>query len=201
MKNDIKISPSILSADFSKLGEEIKLLEKENEMQNEGTNITRYDDAADIFAREGLPKLVLNEIKPNEIKAGQETANINNKELPIKFKESKSANNNQVLNTMQELDKKANEARVKFSKAFDLNKDFNKIIENRFHNISLSILTGPTFADEVAKKKPAAAIVANKEIDVATSICKLFHNSNLRLYQILIVNLPIEIQHLRAQNF
>jgi len=28
MKNDIKISPSILSADFSKLGEEIKLLEK-----------------------------------------------------------------------------------------------------------------------------------------------------------------------------
>ena len=59
---------------------------------------------------------------------------------------------------------------------------FNKIVENRFHNISLSILTGPTFADEIAKNKPAAAIVANKEIDVATSICELFHNSNLRLY-------------------
>ena len=59
---------------------------------------------------------------------------------------------------------------------------FNEIVENRFHNISLSILTGPTFADEIAKNKPAAAIVANKEIDVATSICKLFHNSNLRLY-------------------
>ena len=59
---------------------------------------------------------------------------------------------------------------------------FNEIVENRFHNISLSILTGPTFADEIAKNKPAAAIVANKEIDVATSICELFHNSNLRLY-------------------
>ena len=59
---------------------------------------------------------------------------------------------------------------------------FNKIVENRFHNISLSILTGPTFADEIAKNKPAAAIVANKEIDVANSICELFHNSNLRLY-------------------
>ena len=102
-----------------------------NLILNEGTNITRYDDAADIFAREGLPKLVLNEIKPNEIKASQKTANINNKELPSKFKKSKSANNNQVLNTMQELDKKADEARVNFSKAFDLNKDFNKIIENK----------------------------------------------------------------------
>ncbi len=61
-------------------------------------------------------------------------------------------------------------------------KTFNEIVENKFHNILLSILTGPTFADEIANKKPAAAIVANKDIDIATSICELFHNSNLRLY-------------------
>ena len=59
---------------------------------------------------------------------------------------------------------------------------FNEIIENKFHNILLSILTGPTFADEIANNKPAAAIVANKEINLANSICELFHNSNLRLY-------------------
>ncbi len=70
------------------------------------------------------------------------------------------------------------------SKGFATNKGktFNEIIENKFHNILLSILTGPTFADEIANKKPAAAIVANKQINVANSICELFHNSNLRLY-------------------
>ena len=55
-------------------------------------------------------------------------------------------------------------------------------MENEFPNILLSILTGPTFADEIANKKPATAVVANKDINQAKSICKLFHNSNLRLY-------------------
>ena len=130
-----KVYTKLIDASVSKGGAGLRSDGRRNNdgnlILNEGTNITRYDDAADIFAREGLPKLVLNEIKPNEIKASQKTANINNKELPIKFKKSKSANNNQVLNTMQELDKKADEARTMFSKAFDLNKDFNKIIENK----------------------------------------------------------------------
>ena len=61
-------------------------------------------------------------------------------------------------------------------------KTFPQIANDQFPNIKLSILTGPTFADEVAKKLPAAAIIANKNINDAQSICKLFHNSNLRLY-------------------
>ena len=61
-------------------------------------------------------------------------------------------------------------------------KTFSQIANDQFPNIKLSILTGPTFADEVAKKLPAAAIIANKNINDAQSICKLFHNSNLRLY-------------------
>ena len=70
------------------------------------------------------------------------------------------------------------------SKGFATNKGktFSEIVENEFPNILLSILTGPTFADEIANKKPATAVVANKDINQAKSICKLFHNSNLRLY-------------------
>ncbi len=59
---------------------------------------------------------------------------------------------------------------------------FSEISENQFPNIKLSILTGPTFADEIANNQPAAAIVANKNIYYAECICKLFHSSNLRLY-------------------
>ena len=59
---------------------------------------------------------------------------------------------------------------------------FCEIAEDQFPNLKLSILTGPTFADEIANKQPAAAIVANKNINSAKSICELFHNSNLRLY-------------------
>ena len=47
---------------------------------------------------------------------------------------------------------------------------------------NLSILTGPTFADEIANNQPAAAVIANKVIEQANSICELFHHSNLRLY-------------------
>ena len=48
--------------------------------------------------------------------------------------------------------------------------------------MNLSILTGPTFADEIANNQPAAAVIANKVIEQANSICELFHHSNLRLY-------------------
>ena len=61
-------------------------------------------------------------------------------------------------------------------------KTFCDIAEDQFPDLRLSILTGPTFADEIANKQPAAAIVANKNINSAKSICELFHNSNLRLY-------------------
>ena len=59
---------------------------------------------------------------------------------------------------------------------------FSEVVESDFPNMNLSILTGPTFADEIANNQPAAAVIANKVIEQANSISKLFHNSNLRLY-------------------
>ena len=70
------------------------------------------------------------------------------------------------------------------SKGFATNKGetFSEVVESDFPKMTLSILTGPTFADEIANNQPAAAVIANKDIEKANSICKLFHNSNLRLY-------------------
>ena len=70
------------------------------------------------------------------------------------------------------------------SKGFATNKGetFSEVVESNFPKMILSILTGPTFADEIANNQPAAAVIANKDIEKANSICKLFHNSNLRLY-------------------
>ena len=59
---------------------------------------------------------------------------------------------------------------------------FCDIAEDQFPDLKLSILTGPTFADEIANNQPAAAIVANKDVNSAQTLCELFHNSNLRLY-------------------
>ena len=70
------------------------------------------------------------------------------------------------------------------SKGFATNKGetFSEVVESDFPNMNLSILTGPTFADEIANNQPAAAVIANKVIEQANSICELFHHSNLRLY-------------------
>ena len=70
------------------------------------------------------------------------------------------------------------------SKGFATNKGdtFSEVVESGFPKMTLSILSGPTFADEIANNQPAAAVIANKDIEKANSICKLFHNSNLRLY-------------------
>ena len=70
------------------------------------------------------------------------------------------------------------------SKGFATNKGetFIEVVECDFPKMTLSILTGPTFADEIANNQPAAAVIANKDIEKANSICNLFHNSNLRLY-------------------
>ena len=70
------------------------------------------------------------------------------------------------------------------SKGFATNKGetFIEVVESDFPKMTLSILTGPTFADEIANNQPAAAVIANKDIEKANSICNLFHNSNLRLY-------------------
>ena len=57
---------------------------------------------------------------------------------------------------------------------------FNEIVENKFHNILLSILTGPTFA-EIANNKLPAAIVLLKRL-IWPIYSRIICNSNLRLY-------------------
>ena len=60
---------------------------------------------------------------------------------------------------------------------------FNEIIKDQFPTLKTGILTGPTFADEIANNLPAAAVLASNDIILANSICSLFQNSCLRLYQ------------------
>jgi glycerol-3-phosphate dehydrogenase (NAD(P)+) len=62
-------------------------------------------------------------------------------------------------------------------------KTFNEIIKDEFPTLKTGILTGPTFADEIANNLPAAAVLASNDIALANSICSLFQNSCLRLYQ------------------
>tara|TARA_B110000971_G_scaffold79798_1_gene81960 strand:- start:5499 stop:6308 length:810 start_codon:yes stop_codon:yes gene_type:complete len=60
---------------------------------------------------------------------------------------------------------------------------FNEIIKDQFPTLKTGILTGPTFADEIANNLPAAAVLASNDVVFANSICSLFQNSCLRLYQ------------------
>ena len=90
-----------------------------------------------------------------------------------------------VIKSIKEIVSFNNKANIAItSKGFANNsgKLFNEIIKEQFPSIKLSVLTGPTFADEIAKYQPAAAIVASEDLTNARSICELFHNSNLRLY-------------------
>ena len=71
-----------------------------------------------------------NFIDPAYNKAIAKPALINNNKLPVTQKLSKSELfNNKVLNKMKTLDVEAQDARIKFSKSKNLNKDFNDIIE------------------------------------------------------------------------
>ena len=55
----------------------------------------------------------------------------NNSKLPNEFKLTGEFNNQQVLDEMAEIDNDSQESELKFSKALDLDKDFNDIIENK----------------------------------------------------------------------
>jgi hypothetical protein len=102
----------------------------------ESTKPTRYEAATKAIANAGLPPLILtdaiaptNETKVKLSKSKSKAAVKNNLELPKSQRLPKGSTNEQVLNKMQELDNKANEARIKYSKSQDLNEDFNNIIE------------------------------------------------------------------------
>ena len=70
------------------------------------------------------------------------------------------------------------------SKGFANNKGetFPEIILKKFKNLNFGVLTGPTFADEVAKNLPSAALIASKNENFAKQISSLFFNTSLRLY-------------------
>ena len=64
-------------------------------------------------------------------KSVNEASKSNNKMLPESQRLKGDFTNQDVLNKMRELDDKQREAQISFSKKFDLNKDFNDIIENK----------------------------------------------------------------------
>ena len=59
---------------------------------------------------------------------------------------------------------------------------FSEIISKKYPNLTYGILTGPTFASEVAKNLPSAAIIASDSEIFSKNISTLFSNSCLRLY-------------------
>ncbi len=59
---------------------------------------------------------------------------------------------------------------------------FTEIISKKYPNLIYGILTGPTFASEVAKNLPSAAIIASNNKIFRKNISSLFSNSCLRLY-------------------
>jgi glycerol-3-phosphate dehydrogenase (NAD(P)+) len=135
------------------------------------TNINNH--ISKRFPQTKLSPLIKASIDNNEI--------VKNCDLIFITTESKRVLN--VINQIALLSKK-NTHVVITSKGFANNKGktFSEVVQSDFPKLALSILSGPTFADEIANSQPAAAVVANKEIEKANSICELFHNSNLRLY-------------------
>lgn len=49
-------------------------------------------------------------------------------------------------------------------------------------NISLAVISGPTFAKEVAMKQPGAVTVASKDNDFANDVALALHNDHFRAY-------------------
>jgi glycerol-3-phosphate dehydrogenase (NAD(P)+) len=56
------------------------------------------------------------------------------------------------------------------------------IVETLPGNIALAILSGPTFAKEIAAGEPAAVVIASGDITVAEEIQRAFSTPSLRLY-------------------
>ena len=59
---------------------------------------------------------------------------------------------------------------------------FPEVIFKKYPQLTFGVLTGPTFADELARNLPAAALIASKNKLLAENVSRLFFNSSLRLY-------------------
>lgn len=58
----------------------------------------------------------------------------------------------------------------------------NEIVEDMLPNVKFALLTGPSFAKEVAAKLPTAVVIASKDIGYAKYVQELFSNENFRCY-------------------
>ena len=104
---------------------------------------------------ETMVDYAIDEARQKALEKSQEKAKIfNEKILPpvIDAKFSKSTLNQEVLNEMEILDNEAQDARIKFSKSKNLNKDFNDIIE-RSTGIGTEKIYGKTKARAVGADK------------------------------------------------
>ena len=117
---------------------------------------------------------------PNLIKAFSEKQNLKNYDLIFITTESL-----RVESSLSEIIKINPQSNVIItSKGFANLKGetFPQLISKKYPQLSFGVLTGPTFADEVARNLPAAALIASKNKLLANNVSKLFFNSSLRLY-------------------
>ncbi len=61
-------------------------------------------------------------------------------------------------------------------------KTFPELIIKKYPNQIFGVLTGPTFAHELSKNLPAAALIASKDLNFSKLISEIFFKSCLRLY-------------------
>ncbi len=97
-----------------------------------------------------------------------------------------STESNRVLTTVNEIVKHNPQSKIIItSKGFANNKGETLpiVLKKMFPLITFGILTGPTFADEVAKNQPSAALFATSNDKFADDITSMFHKSCLRLYK------------------
>jgi glycerol-3-phosphate dehydrogenase (NAD(P)+) len=57
-----------------------------------------------------------------------------------------------------------------------------QILEENIPNARIAALSGPTFAPEVARKMPSAAVVASADPEMAREAQELFHRPHFRIY-------------------
>ena len=56
------------------------------------------------------------------------------------------------------------------------------VVEEEINGVSVAILSGPSFAKEVAKGLPTAVTIASKDINTAKTFSDLFHSDVFRIY-------------------
>lgn len=58
----------------------------------------------------------------------------------------------------------------------------SQVIASVLGDVKIAVLSGPTFAREIARGDPAAVVIASENIEVAREIQRLFSGSTFRLY-------------------